>query len=339
MVRLLIAVLGVVALLSAAAGQDESPAHGGRMRLLYWNIQNGMWDGQRDDYARFVAFVKAYDPDVCVWCEAQSIFATGSDKERLAEKDRFLPDGWKNLAARYGHANVFLGGHRDNYPQVITSRLPLEGVRRLYGPDGRRIRHGAGWAVVKVGDRAVNVVTVHTWPQPHAPGLPDKAAARKRRKEHGGDPYRRHEVEQICRETIFTQTNAADACWIMLGDFNSLTRADNHAYKLPDDDTKFLPHDFLREKTPYRDILAIRYPGVLMPSCLEPRRIDFVYLTPPLVDCTKSARVLVDGYTSNSKVPGCSFCTPSDHLPILLDFDFGVKRPFPRADGDKPLLR
>ena len=108
----------------------------------------------------------------------------------------------------------------------------------------------------------------------------------------------------------------------MLGDFNSLTRADNHAYKLPEDDTKFMPHDFLREKTPYQDILAIRHPGVLLPSCLAPRRIDFVYLTPPLVDCTRSAKVLVDGYTSNSKVPGCSFCTPSDHLPILVDFDF-----------------
>ena len=24
------------------------------LRLLYWNIQNGMWDGQNDNYDRFV---------------------------------------------------------------------------------------------------------------------------------------------------------------------------------------------------------------------------------------------------------------------------------------------
>ena len=28
-------------------------------RLLHWNIQNGMWDGQNDNYDRFVEFVKS----------------------------------------------------------------------------------------------------------------------------------------------------------------------------------------------------------------------------------------------------------------------------------------
>ena len=46
--------------------------------LLYWNIQNGMWDGQGDNYDRFVAWVKAQDPDICVWCEAASLYYTGT---------------------------------------------------------------------------------------------------------------------------------------------------------------------------------------------------------------------------------------------------------------------
>ncbi|MBQ4286933.1 MAG: endonuclease, partial [Bacteroidales bacterium] len=29
------------------------------LRLVYWNIQNGMWDGQDDDFARFTAWVEA----------------------------------------------------------------------------------------------------------------------------------------------------------------------------------------------------------------------------------------------------------------------------------------
>ena len=46
---------------------DKKPVN---MRLLYWNIQNGMWDGQNDNYDRFVEFVKAQDPDICVWRRA-----------------------------------------------------------------------------------------------------------------------------------------------------------------------------------------------------------------------------------------------------------------------------
>ena len=36
------------------------------LRLLYWNVQNGMWDGQTDDYQRFTTWVKAQNPDICV---------------------------------------------------------------------------------------------------------------------------------------------------------------------------------------------------------------------------------------------------------------------------------
>ena len=31
------------------------------LRLLHWNIQNGMWDGQNDNYDRFVEFVKEWN--------------------------------------------------------------------------------------------------------------------------------------------------------------------------------------------------------------------------------------------------------------------------------------
>ena len=91
------------------------------LRLLHWNIQNGMWDGQNDNYDRFVEFVKSQDPDVCVWCEAQSIWKTDSD-QKMAKEDRYLVDGWGELAARYGHQYWGIGGYRDSYPQVITTK-------------------------------------------------------------------------------------------------------------------------------------------------------------------------------------------------------------------------
>ena len=94
------------------------------LRLLHWNIQNGMWDGQNDNYDRFVEFVKSNDPDVCVWCESVTLYITNT-AESMPQQERYLPSGWEELAARYGHQYVYMGGKRDNYPQVITSKYPM----------------------------------------------------------------------------------------------------------------------------------------------------------------------------------------------------------------------
>lgn len=37
------------------------------LRILYWNIQNGMWSDQGNNYDNFVAFVRELDPDICIW--------------------------------------------------------------------------------------------------------------------------------------------------------------------------------------------------------------------------------------------------------------------------------
>ena len=44
------------------------------LRVLYWNIQNGMWDGQTDNYRRFTEWVAAQNPDICVWAESVSLY-------------------------------------------------------------------------------------------------------------------------------------------------------------------------------------------------------------------------------------------------------------------------
>lgn len=132
---------------------------GSDLRLLYWNIQNGMWSGQDDNYGRFVEWVKEFDADVCVWCEAQSIYRSGT-ADRMPEADRYLVGNWGELAARYGHKYWYVGGHRDNFPQVITSKYPIENVERIVGeePDSV-VTHGAGWARIAKNGRTVNIVT------------------------------------------------------------------------------------------------------------------------------------------------------------------------------------
>ena len=133
------------------------------LRLLYWNIQNGMWSGQGDNYDKFVEWVASQAPDVCVWCEAQSNYKTGS-AEKMAPEDRYLTDNWGELAARYGHKYWYKGGHRDNFPQVITSKYPIENVARIIGsrPDSV-VSHGCGWARIAKNGKTINIVTLHTW--------------------------------------------------------------------------------------------------------------------------------------------------------------------------------
>jgi hypothetical protein len=46
------------------------------VKVLYWNIQNGMWSDQGNNYDDFVEFVKSEAPDVCVWAEAESRYRT-----------------------------------------------------------------------------------------------------------------------------------------------------------------------------------------------------------------------------------------------------------------------
>ena len=93
------------------------------LRVLYWNIQNGMWSDQANDYDNFTAWVKKYDPDVCVWCESATIYKDNTNAGAPAS-DKFLPDGWPALAARYGHSYTAAGATiiRRPSPRNIRSR-------------------------------------------------------------------------------------------------------------------------------------------------------------------------------------------------------------------------
>ena len=293
--------------------------HSVQMRLLYWNIQNGMWSGQVDNYDAFVSWVKAADPDICVWCEAQSIYKTGTNK-RLADDQKYLVKNWSELAARYGHSYIYVAAQRDNYPQVITSRYPVENVERIAGaePDSV-VTHGAGWVKIKVKGREINVVCLHTWPQKFAYRAKDEAQSKA---ENGGDKYRRMEIEYICRHTIGTVPDASRQFWMMMGDFNSVNRTDNSLYGYPDDDTRFLVQDYIRDNTPYLDVIKMKYPEQSIISTIDKNRIDYVYCTRPLYDKVVDASIVKDAYTTPVWNQDTGFCIPSDHLPIMVDFRF-----------------
>ena len=298
--------------------------HQKSLRLLYWNFQNGMWDGQADNYDRFVDFVKGQAPDLCVWCEAQTIYITGTGT-KCDTADRYLVGNLDKLAARYGHRYVYVGGHRDNYPQAITSRYPIENVERILGaePDSV-VAHGAGWARIRVDGKTLNIVTLHTYPQRYAYNVPkdrrDSSAAL-----NGGDHYRRMEMEYVCKHTIGTDPDAADNYWMFMGDFNSRSRLDNefNGYNWEADDVRFLAQDYVLDHTPYIDVVREKHPGEKLTTTYGAARIDYVYCTPALYRYVQRADIIKDDYTTPVRDTLVkNFFHPSDHLPIVVDFRF-----------------
>ncbi len=55
--------LGIVFSLAGSRAPKNKVKPQESFRLLYWNIQNGMWDGQEDYYTRFVDWVKGKTPE------------------------------------------------------------------------------------------------------------------------------------------------------------------------------------------------------------------------------------------------------------------------------------
>lgn len=298
-------------------------------RLLYWNIQNGMWDGQEDNYARFLGWVKDKKPDICVWCESQPIYKTNSSEKlddlAMWRQDAPLLDFWGKMARRYGHKYVFLSGHRDNYPQIITSRFPIDSVSRIIGNQtDTLVSHGAGWARITLNGKPLNLVSIHTWPHRYGHGVAKKDRE-KDGKAHGGDYYRATEMAYICRHTILKADPEGKGLWMMMGDFNSITRRENWVYHLEDDDPRFLVHNFINEETPYIDVIAERDPHSFHTSTEGRWRIDYIYATAPMFAKIKDANIIFDDYTRQEKAMKdgeriSKFYRPSDHLPIIVDF-------------------
>lgn len=296
-------------------------------RLLYWNIQNGMWADQGNNYDRFVEFVKSQNPDVCVWCEAKTHYKTESDVSFKPDDELYLTAHWDELAARYGHRYVFVGGENDFFPQVITSRYPIKAISRITGDESTTVvSHGAGWASVRIGGKDVNIVTLHTWPQKYYYGLrynTPKAVQDSSAAAHGGDAFRAREMQFVCESTIANSADPDNEFWLMMGDFNAKSVVDNYHYGWPVDTAAFWVHNYVRENTPYHDILAEKKPGEFQASHANGTRIDFVYATRAALDCVEDIRTLSEGWTEPRRHPEVrKFHYPSDHLPIVVDFRF-----------------
>ena len=278
------------------------------LRVLYWNIQNGMWADQGNNYDNFVNWVKSYNPDVCVWTEAMTIYATGSsDPASNVTLTASVANGsgWKNLAARYGHEYLAIA-HRsgDDYPQVVTSRYPLTTLAtfgRIVLSDD--IYHGAGLHQIDIDGTKVNLITVHL-----KPNLDGK----------DNSDYRKFELEYILSRTVLNSKYTSDN-YIIAGDFNA--RSPKDADYTSATDKEHAVHQYLYDKTNYVDVIADRYPNRFM-TTTSGSRIDYVYLSPALGSKVTDAIVVCDAWVKADLPVSesvASFRTPSDHRPIMVN--------------------
>lgn len=226
------------------------------IKVISFNILEGMKTDRPNDYDNFVAWVQEHDPDILA----------------LQEVNGFRQKDLEELAARWGHKYVITNlKATDNYPVAITSKYPIESRRRLT----MHMSHGAIFARLLGTD--LNIVVTHYWPQSYWHQQGDGL----------GNDYRLQETNVLMDSTIRKFPNEPD--WILLGDFNSRSRLDylpvnaTHNYAVTDQiaadgyrDAIHFMHGTIADGVTY----DFRYPGA---------RIDFIFATQPVLQRMKKA--------------------------------------------------
>ncbi len=302
------------------ARQIKNTKDKGNLRILYWNIQNGMWWDQGNNYDNFVAFVKKYDPDICIWCESESIYKTGSDAYENTG-DRYLyysrPGNWTALAKRYGHSYASISGRTDSYPQEVTSKYPITRVQAF--SNSSNLFHGGGHFQITVNGTLLNIVTTHPYPKNSGDGNHSSSAQIE------SDNLRVKEMTYLLAQTVNKSTYSSEKNWVMAGDMNANSPLDCWYTGADPNNIAFKAQGYVLEHSDLKDsVYEFWNAGTPDTFCSSTNgskdRRDFVYLSPALMGKTVRAISLNDSWTYSIKSLNISnFKSPSDHRPILVD--------------------
>jgi len=268
------------------------------LRLISYNILEGMKLDKDNNFDKFVNWMKSYSPDIVALEEAYTI----------AQKKSNVAD-W---AKRWGHEySVTYKKSDDNYPVSITSKYPITVKSEIV--DG--VSHGALYVQIE----GVNIVVLHLWPMSYArtAGGWDKDTSHDYDKDGDvdGDDYRISEINIFLDETI--RTNPKEKNWLMMGDFNSSSPKDKdilvnaiRSYQVHQDIlnasygdlVRQMHNEFLRScPTVYGGWKGYSGPG---------SRIDFIYGSRSIANDVVDAGIIYDEFTDNY----------SDHYPVFTDF-------------------
>ena len=237
------------------------------LKIVSFNIENGMALDKASNYDHFVAWVDSVSPDVLA----------------LEEANGFRQHSLEKLAARWGHPYVITNVKAtDNYPVALTSRYPLVSRRKVT----MWVSHGAIFA--KLRDADFNIVVTHLWPQSYWHQQGDGL----------GNAYRLQEINIILDSTI--RKFPSEENWTFMGDFNSVSRKD---YDPPDPAQNFDVTDAI-EQEGYEDVIhalhgykanqTAAYPWDYYPG----HRIDFLFATPAVRKNLIKAYPIHDAFTA-----------------------------------------
>ena len=288
--------------------ETESAVEKGTFKVLSWNIQDGMWCDQFNNYDNFVAYINEINPDV--FCVQEAATHWDIDSKSLSHYSRYLPyadqkdveskwdnpSGWVELAKRWGHDYVVMGPYLDNYPVVITSKYPIELVQRLRGDEGTWVSHGAVHAKIHFSDSyVVNFVNLHL-----KPSTAERPATES-------NTIRLNEVNYYMAQTINSEAHYQDKYWLMMGDFN-----DSSGDDVDQEVRKNSYYDLWAEMNNYtKSYIDFIFGTEAMRKTLK--SIDFLYGFAH----TEKLEFSVNGVALNGGVGVWKY---SDHYPVLAEF-------------------
>ena len=109
----LLLLAGVFAAAPAVQGARPGKKKAQTVRLMDYNIADGMWYDQYNRYDRFVAWVRTQDPDVFAICEGATHWNEHKKTVSKEQMPRYLPDSLHLLAERWGHPYTAIGPYQD----------------------------------------------------------------------------------------------------------------------------------------------------------------------------------------------------------------------------------
>ncbi len=269
-----------------------------------------MWWDQGNNFDNFVAFVNKYDPDICIWCEAESNYLTGTDTWIDDYDSKPMRAGnWEALANRYGHIRAARSGRTDTYPQEVTAKYAITRV--------------GGHFQITVGGTKLNIVTTH--PYPHESGATNHTTD----DQISADNTRLAEMTYLLNQTVNNPAYASESNWIVVGDMNANSPLDSWYTGIDANNSAVSSQKYLLENTDLKDVMYEFWNGGVADTFCNTTtgakdRRDFIYLSPSLMDKTRRAIMVNDSWTYKIEVIELSsqnFKSPSDHRAILVDID------------------
>lgn len=313
------------------------------LRIMTYNVQNGIWGDEQNNYDNFVKWMQEQDPDICIFCESQTIYKTQTH-EKCDVTERYLPygkghswergtepyfepKGWIELGTRWGHTYAKIGAHIDNHPVTVTSKYPVTLVQKLGDKNPHEIWHGGIHAQVTVNGETINIVGYHTWPfgmsrETRGKGKEIEAESTA---ELGGHFYRTYETEYFIENTVNNPKYADQKLWIITGDTNCRSSLDDAFLGYGPKSPRYGSNNYVLDHSGCKDIIknynSPDQRDVLMSSTQKQARIDIMYGSDEMMSRVIRAEIPKDEFTGapyNAKMK--FYDKSSDHLPVIVDF-------------------